>query len=141
MSSSRSRAVLMRLRQAAVDEVRKELGALEARRQALVDGGAALEAQVLAERTGTLEHPAAQFAHGAFLARIRDERAALDGEMAALDGDIEGVRARLQAAFLELKQLEIIERQRRDREARERAKADAQALDEVALQGYRRAGS
>ncbi len=136
MSKAKSRAALLRLRQWKVDEIRKEIGALETLRQQLVEKAAGLEAQVIAERVGASGDALAQLSYGGFAQKVIADRARIAQEMMELDGCIAQVRERLREAFLDLKQLEIVERGRREREAAAQAQAEAHALDETALNGF-----
>ncbi|MGF1454589.1 MAG: hypothetical protein ACFB6R_04350 [Alphaproteobacteria bacterium] len=138
MSRARSRAALIRLRQWTVDEIRKEVSALEAERQALMDKDGALQAQALVERSQDMGDMAARMGFTAFAQRVLRERAVLAEQVVALDAKIEAVRVRLGEAFLDLKQLEIAERERLRREQAEAARLEAMTLDDIALQGFLR---
>ncbi len=141
MSKARSRAALLRLRQWTVDEIRKEVAALEAQRQALIDKDGALQAQVLVEQSQDTGDMAARMSYAPFVQRVLAEREALAAQVQGLDDQILEVRERLREAFLDLKQFEIVERERQRREAQEAARQDAAALDETALQRYLRRSS
>lgn len=139
-NKDKSRAALLRLYRWQVDEHRKALGAIEARRQGLVDDRTALDGRVAAEQAAPLADPLAAFTSGGFARRVIVERQGLDEAIGAVDGELEEAREALYAAFMELKRLEILEERRLEARRRARETRAAQGLDEAALQRFARQG-
>ncbi len=143
MTREAAYGALIRLKGMRADDLRKEIARLEEERDDLVRARRALEARAEAEKdlagkAGPGTDGLAGWSHGAFVQRVIAEGRALEARVRDLDEEIEGVREALRAAFLEKKQLELIEAQRAARDQALRARAEAAALDEAALQAHRR---
>lgn len=129
---------LIRLNRHRLTERQKALVALEAKGAHLRQEAEELEARALIEEATAEQSALGTFAWGAYLARVKAERERLAATRAELAGRIEEARAKLKAAFEELKRIEILRDQKIAAAKAEAKKREQQALDEVAMTQHHR---
>ncbi len=130
--------VLARIHKWKIDELRREISALEARRQA--------EQFRILEIDGTVEDEAHKasgnligtFSFANFASASRSKRDEASQVITDLDEKIQYLQDELNAAFQELKRYEIADEQRQSKEAAELARKEQIASDELGIEGHRR---
>lgn len=75
---------------------------------------------------------------GPYTEAVKDRVAAIDEARGTLEARIEIAREDMREAFAELKKIEITQERREDAEAKEISKKEADELDEIGLENYRR---
>jgi flagellar protein FliJ len=132
---------LIRLREWAVDERRRELGALIAREDQLIAYGRQLEMQLV--REGDIVKSNSQmlgFMFGPFAEDHKKRRERLAVTLAAVRKEVEAARERLAQAFRERKVMEEVQAGRAERERVEAARLEQVELDEIAATQHRMHG-
>jgi len=130
---------LIRLRKWMVDERQRELAALVAREEQLINYGRELDRQLVREGEIARADPmSAGFQFGAYAEDHKRRRERLAVTLAALRQEIEGARERLAEAFRERKTMEEVQKSRSVRERVEAARVEQSELDEVAQNQHRR---
>jgi flagellar protein FliJ len=132
---------LIRLREWAVDERRRELGALIAREDQLIAYGRQLEMQLV--REGDIVKSNSQmlgFMFGPFAEDHKKRRERLAVTLAAVRKEVEAARERLAQAFRERKVMEEVQASRAERERVEAARLEQVELDEIAATQHRMHG-
>ena len=131
-------SILARIHKWKIDELRREISALEEQRQAeqfrvlKIDGELEDEAH---KASGNL---IGTFAFTNFASASKSKRIDATRVIADLDEQIDRLRDDVNAAFQELKRFEIAEESLQAREAAEIARKDQIAADELGLEGHRR---
>ena len=131
-------SILARIHKWKIDELRREISALEEKRQAeqfrilKIDGDLEDEAH---NASGNL---IGTFAFTNFASASKSKRIDATRSIADLDEQIDILRDEVNAAFQELKRYEIAEESRQAREAAEIARKDQIASDELGLESHRR---
>lgn len=69
---------------------------------------------------------------------VKNDVGRLDGQLTKLEKRIEFAQEEVRQIFVELKRIEIVQRNREQREADKRKKREEQELNEVAIEGFRR---
>lgn len=69
---------------------------------------------------------------------VKNDVERLDGELTKLEKRINYAQEEVRQIFVELKRVEIVQRNREQREADKRKKREEQELNEVAIEGFRR---
>ena len=132
---------LVRLRQWTEDERQRELAALVAREEQLINYGRELERQLVREGEIARGDPtSAGFMFGAFVEDHKKRRERLAITLAAVRKEIEDARERLAAAFRERKTMEEVQKNRATSERVEANRLEQIELDEVAANQFRRKG-
>lgn len=134
----RPATVLARIHKWKIDELRREIGVLEARRQE--------EQHLILEIDGTVEDEAHKasgnligtFSFSNFASASRSKREAAMQIITDLDEKISHLNDTLNAAFQELKRYEIADQSQQSREAAELARKEQISLDEQGIEGHRR---
>lgn len=133
---TRSRDALLRYHRWQVDEQRRRLAGLNAKRDQIIRDGEAFEAQILEEQALARHSALAGFAYSGFAGAVIDRRAEQVKALADLDNRIEEAQSDLLTAFLDLKRLEIMEDRRRETARKDAARAEQKALDDLAAQRF-----
>jgi len=124
----------LRLRKNELDELRRELGALYAKQDALEDKLKAIEAEVSAEASlGSPQMLVGLADFGAYLGRQQLARQGIQQEIDKLNVEVERVRDALADAFADFKTLDIasarfIENAKKETDRLEQLEADEAAL-------------
>lgn len=124
----------LRLRKQELDTLRRQLGALHARQDALEQSLAEIDGEVAAEAQRTTPEDMASFADfGAYLGRQQLAKQAIFRELDALKQEMEKLQEAVGDAFAEFKTLDIaatrfIEAARQEAARREQAEMDEAAL-------------
>ncbi len=131
---------LIRLRRYTVDEKQKFLSALYREAENLINKRNELAAQLerekeLAKAEGS---PDSISFFGRYAENVRKKLGKFDEHIKKMENRIEGAQEDMRAAFAELKKVEIIKRKRQEREQEKQDHKESQALDEVAIEGFRR---
>lgn len=131
---------LIRLRRYAIDEKQKFLAALYreaenliSKKQMLVDQ---LEQEKELARGDTA--PDAVIMFGLYADNVRKKIAKFDENIKKMEHRIEGAQEDMRVAFAELKKIQIIKRQREEHEQKKQDDKESQALDDIAIEGFRR---
>lgn len=131
---------LIRLRRYTVDEKQKFLSALYREAENLINKRNELAAQLerekeLAKAEGS---PDSISFFGRYAENVRKKLGKFDELIKKMENRIEGAQEDMRAAFAELKKVEIIKRKRQEREQEKQDHKESQALDEIAIEGFRR---
>lgn len=131
---------LIRLRRYTVDEKQKFLSALYREAENLINKRNELAAQLerekeLAKAEGS---PDSISFFGRYAENVRKKLGKFDEHIKKMENRIEGAQEDMRAAFAELKKVEIIKRKRQEREQEKQDHKESQALDEIAIEGFRR---
>lgn len=129
---------LIRLARFDVDERRRDLALLLEREDAVRAQIAGLEADVARERALAEATPELAASFGAYAARVRERRAAMEQELATLEPVIDHARDRLAEAYEEQKKIEITRDRRLEAEAAEENRREQQVLDEIGIVNHGR---
>ena len=130
--------VLARIHKWKIDELRREISALEAQRQTEqfrileIDGAVEDEAH---KASGNM---IGAFSFANFASASRSKRDQASEVITDLDGKIQHLQDELNAAFRELKRYEIAAEKHQAKEAAEIARKDQIASDELGIEGHRR---
>ncbi len=131
-------SILARIHKWKIDELRREISALESRRQKTqfrileIDGNVEEEAR---KASGNL---VGTFSFANFADASRSERDQACQFITNIDEKIAHLTNELNAAFQELKRYEIAEETRQSKEAAELARKEQIASDELGIEGHRR---
>ena len=132
-------ASLIRLRKFILDERQRELAALAAREEQLIQYGRELERQLVREgQIAQADPTSAGRLFGAFVEDHKKRRERLAITLAAVRREIEEARDRLAEAYRERKTLEEVQKARAMRELAEANRAEQAELDEVAQNQFLR---
>lgn len=131
---------LIKLRRHGIDERQKALAqllrqaeTLEAKKQELRD---TLEREKdIAENADTKDY-AAFF--GAYAEGVQKQIEKIDGELKKLEVRIQIAQDDIRNAFAELKKVEIVQKQREEKDRKKQDAKEAAELDEIAIEGFRR---
>ena len=130
---------LIRVRRHAIEQKQKFLATLYAQAEELKNQRDTLETQLAIEGEKTKEMGAEMmqfFAPYADSARARIEE--IDEDRERLEKRIEVAQNEMRDAFAELKKIEIIDDRRAQEELAELEKREAEFLDEIGIDGFRR---
>jgi flagellar export protein FliJ len=131
-------ATLVRLNKWKVDERSRALSKLLAEVTAIEETIAALLAEVEEEKRVAAESLEAGALFAAYVSLAHDRRCKLEDQKARLERRINVARDELRVAMGEAKKFEIAEDNLKARERAARKAKDDSALDEAALNGFRR---
>jgi len=124
---------LIKLATYEVETLQKRLAEVAARREAAELKLVMLEAEGQAELARADSDPMSGIYRTAFLAALRDRKAAQAAEIAAIGQEEQGARDALAEAFETQKKYEHVAEQARLMQAKERSKRETAALDEMGL--------
>lgn len=134
----KSLRTLIRLRKHTLDEARRELTALQRAVDAIDQARERLDQELVEESATARADVEASYGYGHYLGTVRERRSEFDRQVNELAQQIALAEACVREAFREVKQLEIADAQRLDRERVEVARQEQATLDEVALSSFRR---
>ena len=120
-------------KQKAVADLYRQAEMIEERKQELLDRVAS-EREVLEKNN--LTEGMDYFLK--FSELVKNDVGRLDGQLTKLEKRIEFAQEEVRQIFVELKRIEIVQRNREQREADKRKKREEQELNEVAIEGFRR---
>tara|TARA_R110002110_G_scaffold284987_1_gene499221 strand:- start:25133 stop:25552 length:420 start_codon:yes stop_codon:yes gene_type:complete len=129
---------LIRLRKHTLDEARRELTVLQRKVDAIDQARARLDQELVEESATARADVEASYGYGHYLGTVRERRREFDRQVDELSQQVALAEACVREAFREVKQLEIADAQRIERERAEMARHEQAGLDEVALSGFRR---
>lgn len=131
---------LIRLHGWRVEDRRRALAAARARADSVGQRLSDLAAELGRERAVSAASPAeAGFAFPAYQRRIAAERDTLAADLSAAVAAVSEARDALAGAYREQRKLELAQQGRDSRQASARARRERIALDELGLDGHRRA--
>ncbi len=130
---------LVRVRRHSVEQKQKFLAELYRHEEALKKQRDELETQLAIEHEKT-KNMDAEFLRffSDYAGRVRHDIADIDNSRAQLDVSIKTAQEDMREAFAELKKVEIVGDRRKAERRAELNKKDADALDEIAIDGFRR---
>ena len=129
---------LIRLRKHTVEEKQKILSALYREVEMLQLKKQQMEAQLEQERETAKTNSDAAAYYGLYAENMRKKIGKVDEAIRRVNKRVEAAQEDVRAAFAEQKKVEIIQRNREEEEEKERADKEAQMLDEIAIEGFRR---
>lgn len=129
---------LIRYRKHTVEQKQRALSDLYRQAEELAQKKAAIEEEItketeLAEEMATAESSAYL---GRYLQGARGRIAMIEKNIRKLETRIAVAQEDMRNAFAEMKKVEIVDRNRKDREQASRDRKDAQELDEMAIEQY-----
>ena len=128
----KSRAALIRLKRFQVDEKRTRVVQIESMIADFENSIADLDAQIASEQERAGINDPTHYAYPTFAKAALQRRDNLKASVADLESQLDGAREELEAAFEELKKIELLE-ERAEREARALEDAEEQReTDEIA---------
>jgi flagellar protein FliJ len=129
----RNMDALIRLARYKVEELQRQQAAIDDARQSLRDQVDRLQAAVPEEQVAANASRDGFVAYGSYAQAVIQRRRNIQASLADVDVQAEALRARLEAAFAELKKFEIMEERRLVRVRRERAQAEQAGLDDLSV--------
>lgn len=130
---------VIRLRKWEIDEKRRELGALLAEQETVVQRRAALDDEIRQENACASAHVGeADFTLGSYAQRAHSRRLQLDHAIAEAERRVEEARDELAEMFKDLKTFELAQEAREEAERKEREHKEQVKLDEIGLELFRR---
>jgi hypothetical protein len=131
-------SVLIRLHKHELDEKRRALAGLYAALSVRQKERAQLERDFQKEKEDIAKNGDVHFTFADYAEAVKEKRAALLRQERALEEQIEQARESLMGTFSELKKYEMTQQEREKLEEEERRFKEGLALDEIALEGFRR---
>ncbi len=132
---------LIRMRKYEIEQRQKALAELYKRAQDLRYERDSLESQLAIEAEKTREMDADFLSYfGAYSNKMQKEIEAIDRKRSKLENQIKMAQDHVRDAFAELKKVEIINDRRREEELSVLDKKEADELDEIAIDRFRRKG-
>lgn len=132
-------SVLIRLHKHELDEKRRVLGDLYTAMAALEQQKRALEREFEAEKQAVAEGKGdVHFTFAGYAESIAQRRKDIEKREAELEKQIERAKDSLMETFAELKKYEMTQEERERIEEEERAFKEAQELDAIGVEGFRR---
>ncbi|MAF68817.1 MAG: hypothetical protein CMH25_05680 [Micavibrio sp.] len=132
---------LIRVRKHTVEEKQKFLATLLAKEEELLKKKADALSKIETEASIAEEHPqdfGLQKSFSQFKDSMTKQIARFDDELEKLALRIEVAQESMREAFADLKKVEIVDRSRKEAQAKEQAKKENDVLDEIGLQMHRR---
>lgn len=130
---------LIRVRKHAVEQKQKALAALYARAQGFKDERDALSTQLAIEQEKTKNMDAELLNYfGPYAEKVQNQIESIDQKRSDLERQIVKAQDIMREAFAELKKVEIIDQRRKDAKTQALDKLEAEELDEIALEAFRR---
>jgi flagellar export protein FliJ len=129
---------LIRLHRWQVDERRRQLAQLEALGEKLRGEQQRLEAEQRSEQTAAEGSPEGAYAYGSYAGALAERRRTLAQSFAEVEQQILKARDALAEAFQEMKRYEITAANRQRQQRAKLARRQQGALDDVAIDNYRR---
>lgn len=133
---------LIRINEWEVDEKRRKLGELLRLMANLEAQAVALEEELVREQQQAGNSPVeAGLLYGAYAESVIERRERIKESMDKMEAAIVEAREELRLAYLELKKYEVAQDNRNKKLAKEAARRETMAFDEVAIQGFRKAAA
>lgn len=133
---------LIRIRQWALDEERRQLGQLNAALTTIENEIANLQATYEREQAAAAEADfVAASGFGNYTEGMIKRREQLNTAKASIEVQIEGKTEEVREAFQELKKYELAQESLEEREAAEEARRETIELDDIAIEGHARKNS
>ena len=133
----KSLGTLIRLRKHNLDEARRELTALQQALDAIGQARENLDHELARESATARDDVEASYRYGNYLVTVRERHRLLDQQEDELRQKIALAESAVREAFRDLKQFEIADAQRLEKERAEAGRQEQAALDEVALSAFR----
>ena len=135
----RSLETLIRVQRRQLDQLRRDVAALETLAEDLRGQAAALEEELKTQQaTAKSGAPEVAFSYPNFARWAIERRARLAASIADVDGRLEAARAQVAEAFQDLKRFDIVLANRQERARQDAARREQVILDEIGLEGHRR---
>ncbi len=135
----RSLETLIRVQRRQLDQLRRDLAALETLAHDLRAQAVALEEEIKTQQTAAKRGaPEVAFSYPNFAQWALERRARLAASIADVDGRLEATRAQVADAFQDLKRFDIVLANRQARARQEADRREQALLDEIGLEGHRR---
>lgn len=131
-------AALIRLRKWELDERKREIGQLFQQAEGIAAEIERLNTQMQSEGEAVRDLPEVAMMTGSFAEGQMLRLEAMGMMRQQIEAQIEQAQARLQAAFQELRSVELVEEDRKARALAAEQKSAQARLDEVAVEGWRR---
>lgn len=125
---------LIKLKKRALDELRREVAALERQKQQLADLSAQLSRDLAKELELTSRQPGMSMFFSGFAKRVKARQEQIGAEMQALEKKIIERTREVTEAFAELKKFEIARDRAKKRAEKEAQRKETVRLDEIAGQ-------
>jgi flagellar export protein FliJ len=138
MARVKSLNTLIRLQKQKVDELRRRQGALENKRQQLLQRLEDLADELKKEQKLASENPEMGGFFGDFAGRIRLRREETTAEIKKVEKQMDELAAQIRAAFAEQKRYEIVRDQRLAEQRAQLEKRETEQLDETGAQAHER---
>lgn len=131
---------LIRLRRYTVDEKQKLLSQLYKEAELIIARRRVLEEQLEKEKeiANAQNTPDASADYGRYAENVRKNIGKLNEAIMRVEIRIQAAQEDVRAAFAELKKVEIVQRNRQDEEQKEQDDKESDALDDIAIEGFRR---
>lgn len=131
---------LIRLRRYTVEEKQKLLSALYREAEALIAKRRMLEDQLEHERIVAMNEgtPDASADYGRYAENVRKKIAKFNEGIKKIELKIDVAQEDVRAAFADMKKVQIVQRTRDEEAQKEQDTKEASALDDIALEGFRR---
>lgn len=127
---------LIRLARFKVEELQKQMAAMDVARADLARQIERLEESVPEEQVAANASKDGFVAYGSYAQAVIKRRENIRASIADVDGKADELRAELEAAFMELKKYEVMEERRLSKETSKRRAREQAALDEIAQARY-----
>lgn len=135
----RSHAPLIRLARFKVEELQKQMAEIERIRASIHEQINRLEESVPEEQSVAVESRDGYLAYGSYARSVIQRKDKLRASLTDVDMEADGLRARLEQAFGDLKKYELLEERRLSRLQDAVRMAEQAEMDEIAGQRLRRA--
>jgi flagellar protein FliJ len=135
----RSHAPLIRLARFKVEELQKQMAEIERIRASIHEQINRLEESVPEEQSVAVESREGYLAYGSYARSVIQRKDKLRASLTDVDMEADGLRARLEQAFGDLKKYELLEERRLSRLQDAVRMAEQAEMDEIAGQRLRRA--
>ena len=129
--SNRSHAPLIRLARFKVEELQKQMAEIERARTAIHHQIERLDESVPEEQAVAQENRDGYLAYGSYARSVIQRKENLRTSLGEVDAQAEGLRARLEDAFAELKKFELLEERRLARVQDTLRAADQAEMDDI----------
>ncbi|MGF1463580.1 MAG: flagellar FliJ family protein [Maricaulaceae bacterium] len=130
----RNYQAMIKLARFKVDELQKQMSAIDAARESLKTKVGDLESQVPNEQVAADSWRDGFIAYGSYAQAVNERKDNLRASISEVDAQAAGLRASMQQAFQELKKFELLEERRVARERAKREKKLQAELDDMAMQ-------
>ncbi|KAA5606881.1 hypothetical protein F1188_02910 [Roseospira marina] len=129
---------VIRLATMEIDELRRQIGALQRREDELMARDRDLDAQLARESKTADDHPEAAFTFASFLSAHSTRKQQVAAALTEVRDEITEVRDALADLFRQRKTYELAQEARDRKAAAERARKEQAVLDDIGLEMHRR---